>query len=176
MHKRIEQQKFNAANEKKALKCAFIMSLSDNTAMLQSLEVNASIFHEKRNAEDSLCLYSIEFMCDTLNVATDKQSVHKMKENMFHTLRTLFNLADNDFELTQDDIVASLDKRVKVSNEEKQKLISCRNDHYDSAKRQSTMCLNTLRELKIVSISSRDSCKLNDNALVSALRERIKAA
>ena len=169
------QKELNAADTAKLNKARRIFADAKVADLLENAKFDETVIFASRN-KDFYCAKSIDLIAMLAEaIANNHNKFKALNENMLKSLQTLINLTNANFSVTKDDIVASLDKTHKVANADKQRLIVSRNDAYSSASRQSTMCLNMMRELNIISHVSRDEYKMNDNAIAQALKDYMSA-
>lgn len=169
------QAELNKADSDKIKSAQKIFASAKVVELLDAAQFNETIIYESRN-KDFYCAKSLDIIAKLAEAISNKRNKFEaLNENMLKSLQTLINLASADFAITKDDIIASLDKTHKVANADKQRLIVSRTDAYSSASRQSTMMLNMIRDLKIVTQVSRDEYKMNDNAIASAFKEFMTA-
>lgn len=171
----LAQAELNAADTAKLNKARRIFADSKVIELLDVAAFNETIIFENKN-KDFYCAKSLDLIAMLADaIAHNHNKFKALNENMLKSLQTLINLSNANFDITKEDIVASLDKSHKVANSEKQRLIVSRADAYSSASRQSTMMLNMMRDLNIVTQVSRDAYKMNDNAIASAFRDYMSA-
>lgn len=165
----------SAKNKQLVMQCATMLAMSANTNFLQSLQVKASDFVEQKNANEKMCVYSVQQIVHVLTAITkvkERASLYDASENVVCALRTAINFLNAKRKLTKADILSALDLDIKIADD-KQALIYRRRTHFDSAKRQTDICMNVLRVLKIISQDNRVEYSVNNNAVTKALAKML---
>jgi hypothetical protein len=145
------------------------------SALLESIGFDATIPMRKANEKK---LFDVKALKEIANVALFlSQSSHlaKLNPNQYVTLKTLCNFSEANMTLDSDVIAAALNNTFKHKDKNKQKLIFARKDAYSSDNRQTTMMMHVLRELRMISATSPNEYKVNDNEQVKRAKELLSA-
>ena len=167
--------KMNANNVKKLEKTATFFAQQTVADFLVKLEVAEDFANKSALSNERFDVYAIDSMCSIMQFALNAISIDSLKTNVREVIHTAIKLDEANLTFTQDDACIALDKSMKITDKEKTKCYVRRATHFDSAKRHAQMTINALVALNAISATQRNVYKLNDNELVTRLKERFAA-
>jgi hypothetical protein len=173
IHDAVASRAANMQSEKNKQLCMSVatsLALSKNSAFLESINCSADKLTEKRNVKDTLCIYSVAQFANVVSAITkqtDRASFFDASYTVQAAIKTAINFANAKRSFTVDDIVNALQRDTEHKDETKRALIYKMKTHitYDTAKRQSAICMNVLRLLDMIERSDDASYSVKTSSI-----------
>ena len=175
---RIEREvtlnKMTATNRDKLVKASAHFNQSAVVKFLKTNKVDENFATRSTIANQMFDVYSIDAMSSIMLYSLNLTS--KMKSNCYEIIRTCLQLDKAKLEVTQDDLICSLDKARVTKDATRMKHIFKRDTQFESADRQVKLVLHALLALNILTVKSNRVYAVNsDSAVTSAISAKMFA-
>lgn len=157
--------KMTSTNRDKLAKASAHFNQSAVVAFLKKNKVDESFATRSTIANQMFDVYSIDAMSSIMLYSLNLTS--KMKSNCYEVIRTCLQLDKAKLEVTQDDLLCSLDKQRTTKDATRMKHIFKRDSQFESADRQVKLVLHALLALNILTVKSNRVYAVNANSSVT---------